>query len=192
MNEQDEYLVKTIRKNAAMRWLLYLVLALLVVSVFLNVGMFRHFSGERVTSDTVRTSDTVYVEKKDSVPSLKDEKVTGQVVILLPNSHATQPDTVPSGQLPSERDSIVLQTVQRRYSDDSTYTAYVSGVNVEPFPRLDSITVRQRTITNTLTATNTIREKRRHWHFGVGATAGYGVFGRQYDVILGAGVLYEF
>lgn len=192
MNEQDEYLVKTIRKNAAMRWLLYLVLAFLVVSVFLNVGMYRHVSGERVTSDTVRTSDTVYVEQKDSAPALKDEKVTGSVVVLLPHSHAAQPDTMPSEPLPSERDSIVLPIVQRRYSDDSTYTAYVSGAKIDPFPRLDSIIVRQRTVTNTVTVTNTISRKRRHWHFGVGATSGYGLFGRQFDVILGAGVLYEF
>jgi len=176
-----------------MKKFLYLMLfAVLAVSVCLNVGMYRHISGEVATGDTIRTSDTVYVAVHDTLPSMEDEKVTGSVVVLLPHSHAVQPDTMPSEPLPSERDSIVLPIIQRRYSDDSTYTAYVSGARIDSFPRLDSIIVRQRIVTNTVTITNTIRQKHRHWHFGVAATAGYGIFGRQLDLILGAGVLYEF
>ena len=175
-----------------LRCVMYLMLCLLVVSVCLNVCQCSRMKGGKVTSDTVRTSDTVYVEQKDSAPAVKDEKVTGLVVVHLPKNNATQPDSVPSEPLPCKGDSIVLPIVQRRYSDDSTYTAYVSGAMVDSFPRLDSIIVRQRTVTNTVTITNTIHEKRRHWYLGIGAMAGYGLRSQNAEIVLGGGVIYVF
>lgn len=61
--------------------------------------------------------------------------------------------------------AVELPITQKMYGD-STYTAWVSGYR----PRLDSIYVYPRH--ETVTITNTIRQKPRRW--GLGVSAGYG------------------
>lgn len=173
------------------------MLVALVVSVALNIGLYRHISSEVVTSDTIRTSDTVYVEQKDSAPSVKDEKVTGFVLVPTAGTSSFHggnlPDTMSSEPFPDRKtDSVMLPVVQKRYSDDSTYTAYVSGVKVDSFPHLDSIIVRQRTITQREIITNTVMQKRSHWHFGIGTTAGLSLTTGQPDITAGFFAGYTF
>lgn len=128
----------------------YITLAvLLVLSVLVNIYQYRRQKVEASTDivEVVRW-DTVH----DSLPPLKGEKVISCVTI--PCHH----DTTGTGKDNKQDDSIyggsvTLPVVQRKYSDDSTYTAYVSGVEVDPFPRLDSIITRQRTLERIVTRT---------------------------------------
>ena len=85
---------------------------------------------------------------------------------------------------------MTFPVVQKEYSDDSTYTAYVSGLRYNQWPKLDSIIVRQREITNTIAKTITLQKK--HSRFSVGLQAGYG-YGFQYrgfEPYVGVGVNY--
>lgn len=122
--------------------------------------------------------DTVYLKKTDTVPPKKEEKVTGIVNVPVPTD--------------SEKvDSIPMQVVQRTYTDDSTYTAFVSGVLVDSLPRLDSITVKQRTITITHDVERTIT-KRKRLTYGIQVGTGYGIITHRPDIYLGLGVHINF
>ena len=122
--------------------------------------------------------DTIYITHTDTLPVLRTEVHTKYVSI------------------PVYRDSIVtdsvqLEVVQRTYSDDSTYTAYVSGVAVDSFPRLDSISVRQRTILIDHEIERTITKK-RSLTFGVQGGAGYGITTKKPDIYIGIGLQWNF
>lgn len=67
---------------------------------------------------------------------------------------------------------------------DSTYRAVVSGVQ----PRLDTMEVYPKTITNTVTKYVT-KIKKTKW--GLGVQAGYGYNGSKWSPYLGAGVQYN-
>lgn len=121
-------------------------------------------------------SDTARVTVVDTVPYLlpvaKDSVVVRYERVKLPTSDSkpyyasvslTKPgDTIALG---ADRVSVELPITQKRYGD-STYTAWVSGYR----PALDSIYVYPRH--ETVTITNTIRQKPRRW--GLGVSAGYG------------------
>ena len=86
-------------------------------------------------------------------------------------------------------DSFTLPVVQRVYTDDSTYRAYVSGVRVGEYPKMDSIAVRQRLIERMIT--NTI-ERKQHWRFGVGVNAGVSIITGKPDMTAGFFAGYTF
>ena len=67
---------------------------------------------------------------------------------------------------------------------DTSYRAVVSGVQ----PRLDSIEVYQKNLTNTVTKYVEVKKKTR---WGVGVQAGYGYNGSKWSPYLGAGVQYN-
>lgn len=122
--------------------------------------------------------DTLYITYTDTLPVLRTEVHTKYVSI------------------PVYRDSIVtdsvqLEVVQRTYSDDSTYTAYVSGVAVDSFPRLDSIRVTQRTILIDHEIEHTITKK-RPLTFGLQTGAGIGVTTKKPDMYIGIGLQWNF
>lgn len=122
--------------------------------------------------------DTIYITHTDTLPVLRTEVHTKYVSI------------------PVYRDSIVtdsvqMEVVQRTYSDDSTYTAYVSGVAVDSFPRLDSIRVTQRTILIDHEVERTIT-KTRPLTFGLQTGAGIGVTTKKPDIYIGIGLQWNF
>lgn len=122
--------------------------------------------------------DTIYITHTDTLPVLRTEVHTKYVSI------------------PVYRDSIVvdsvqLDVVQRTYSDDSTYTAYVSGVAVDSFPRLDSISVTQRTILIDHEVERMITKKRKIT-VGLQTGAGVGITTRQPDIYIGIGLQWNF
>lgn len=128
------------------------------------------------TADTVTIEciDTQYLTKTDTMPVPKYETVTEYV------------------DVPVVKDSIVhdtvrMEVVQRTYTDDSTYTAYVSGLRYDIFPRLDSISVQQRTIFREIDRTITVERKRR-LRLGLQAGAGIGIFSKKPDIYLGVGL----
>lgn len=67
---------------------------------------------------------------------------------------------------------------------DTTYRAVVSGVQ----PRLDTISVYPKTITNNITKYVEVKKKTR---WGLGVQAGYGYNGSKWSPYVGAGVQYN-
>ena len=139
----------------------------------------RHADTISVHVDSVR--DTVYVVHHDTVPVVRHERV---VQYVNPSTIDLQPSTL----TPTPSDS--MPVVQREYTDDSTYIAYVSGLRYNQWPKLDSIIVRQREITNTITKTVTIQKKRSRLSVGVQAGYGYGFQYRGFEPYVGIGVGY--
>lgn len=84
-----------------------------------------------------------------------------------------------------------MAVVQREYSDDSTYTAYVSGLLYQDWPKLDSITVRQRTITNTVTQAVTLLQRQSRFTLSAGIGYGYGFSYRGFEPFVGLTIGYR-
>ena len=134
---------------------------------------------DTLSVDSIVRHDTVYITKHDTLPAEKGETVIKYVTI------PCKPDTI---QL--QGDSLTLPVVQKVYSDDTTYTAYVSGLGYENLPKLDSIAVRQREIINTIEKTITIQKKRSRWSVGFQAGYGLGLQSRTLEPYVGVGVGY--
>lgn len=154
---------------------LFLAVAL-AVSVVCN---YRQCTHDAPTADTItiERTDTVYTTMVDTMPVVKYEKVTEYVTIPCPGDTA---DT-----------AVVLPVVQRTFTDDSTYTAYVSGVEYDRYPTIDSIAVQQRTIYKDVERTITL-ERRRPLSVGLQVGAGVGIISRQPDIFVGIGISYNF
>ena len=137
----------------------------------------RDFFSDKLVHDTIY-KDTFYTEKTIPVPVPVKEYVTNTIPV---------PVYVDSGKV----DTVPMAVVQRTYTDDSTYTAYVSGVLVDSLPRLDSITVKQRTITITLDVERIITKRKRFTH-GIQGGAGYGITSHRTDIYVGYGAQFNF
>lgn len=176
-------------KEKNTREIIKLLLVAVILSSIVGVCWFcdgwvaRYIDGQKDTLsirvDSV--SDTVYVEKHDTIPVERERKVLCYVEIPVP---------LPSDGVSEDSGTITLPVVQKTYSDDSTYTAYVSGVDYQQWPKLDSITIRQREITNTITKTITIQKKHSRWNVGLQAGYGYGLQYRGFEPYVGIGVGY--
>ena len=195
------FLVKNITKQVSImdkKTLTYIVLAMLLllgVSLFWNYKQYRDLQEK---PEVVRDSVTIieYKETKDSLPTAKTESVVGSIKVPIPKKKKdvdaelsqSVPDSFPnlSQTVPDteSEDSLELEITQKVYSD-STYTAYVSGYE----PRLDSIFVRQKVITNTIHETRTIKEKKfRRWNVGLIGGYGYGFKSQTFEPFIGVGV----
>ena len=132
-----------------------------------------------VMSDTVR--DTIIVKEVSPDTVYFVRYITKNPVAP---GDTSELDTGGDELLSNEDGSVSVPITQKVYRD-SSYTAYVSGY----MPQLDSLFLYQRTITNNITQTITIRKQRR---FGVGLNAGfgYGVTSRKPDAYVGVGVYY--
>lgn len=160
-----------------MKKVFWIVLALLLVSIGVNVWMWKN----EPEASVVVVRDTVWKDTVIREPVAAETIQTGRVVyvkVAVPQPQ-TQHDTI--------RDSIEVPVpiVQKRY-EDSLYTAWVSGFE----PKLDSIDLRLPTITETVT--KTIVKKAPRLSVGVQAGAGVGVFNRQPDLWLGVGAQWRF
>lgn len=149
---------------------------LLFVAVFgvgVGVGYFGLGRGDEVVrADTVYRSDTV------RCPIVRDSVVTRYVtrrLAVMRVDTVRQCDTVRAVDTVEVR----LPIVQKVYRD-TNYTAWVSGYE----PRLDSISVRHRTIIER----RTVRERGR---WGVGLGVGLGVGFRGPGVGVGFGIFYK-
>ena len=155
-----------------MKKAVYFLAVALLLSLVCN---YAQCTGNDVRTDTVTVEriDTQYVTITDTVPVVQRDTVTGYI------------------EIPVTKDSIVhdtvrLDVVQRTYTDDSTYTAYVSGLRYADLPKLDSIAVRQRTIYREIERTITVNSQKR-WSIGLQAGAGVGVIHLQPDIYVGLG-----
>lgn len=135
-----------------------------------------------VRVDSVR--DTLIVEYHDTVPKEVAKTVLCYVDVPVPVP-------APSDSVSSDSTTITMPVVQKTYTDDSTYTAYVSGLRYNQWPKLDSIIVRQREITNTITKTITLQKRRSRFSVGIQAGYGYGFQYRGFEPYVGVGVSYS-
>lgn len=166
-----------------MKWLVYIVGIALALCLAFAAGRYsaeweRDMLSVRV--DSFR--DTVLVNIRDTVPLVRKERVVCYVPVK-----DVEIDTV----WKDGHDSLAV--VQREYSDDSTYTAWVSGVMYAEWPKLDSISVRQREIVKTIHETVTLVERKKASRFSVGLIGGYG-YGFAYkgfEPFVGVGVSYK-
>ena len=136
------------------------------------------FDKKEIKSDTtlVVKWDTVH----DTLPEIRYEKKIKYISV---------PDSIfITDTITNEK---VLPIVQREYTDDSTYTAYVSGAKIDSFPRLDSIMVRQKTIERTII--NTIYKDKHGLRFKIrpAAGGGYDPIRRQWGVYVGGAVVID-
>ena len=148
-----------------------IVILLLAGSLYWNYRMYT------MPTKTETVTDVRYIEKTDTSPVVKKDTVVRYVKVPVVR-HKTDTVTMPA-------DSIELEVTQKVYSDDSTYTAYVSGY----MPSLDSISVRQKEITNNIINTRILHEKEfRRWSVGITGGYGYGLRTGSLEPFIGLGV----
>lgn len=153
-----------------MRKLIYILVLALIASIALNLWQWHTTPPPPAT---VTVHDTTWRDTTMHQPVAAETIRTSRVIkVKIPSPAHT--DTL--------HDSILVQLPieQRRYTD-TLYTAWVSGYN----PALDSITIHQREITNTVT--RTIVNPAPRFAVGVQAGAGYGITTRRPDIFIGIG-----
>lgn len=141
------------------------------------LGISIWFNVQHKVNVNANVIDTVCMTKIDTivnnVPQLRIERLTEQIRDTLRLVEIIRCD--------SDTNAVVeIPISQKEYSDDSTYTAWVSGYKAS----LDSINVYNRTITKTIRIKNNDR-----WSLGVGTGIGYD--GKRIRPYVGIGVTYS-
>lgn len=129
---------------------------------------------EKIT--TVTKIDTIM----DTVLVVKKEKVIKVIRDTLVNVEFIR-DTVDTAKVIAD-----IPIVQKEYSDDSTYTAWVSGYR----PSLDSINIYRKSV---ITNKETVIKKKDIHRFGIGPVVygGYNFGTKKLDYGVGIGVSYH-
>lgn len=144
-----------------------------------------HYNHEEAVSDTVRIC--VYDTIRYYSPVPKDSVLIRYVTKVVPQ-YKDSVIGVTAAAASDESDSVavVLPITQKVYTDDSTYTAYISGYE----QTLDSILIRNRSVLETVTITET---KTKDYPLGIGITAGagYGFINKKPDIFVGLSVYYR-
>ena len=188
-------------KDKPINLLLYVIVPMIPVAIMAIVSLWCYQKcdgNDVVPTDTLSVRvdsvrDTVYVEVHDTVPVVKRERVLCYVKVPARDSTfrstfgRLQGKNVQCSTFNVQRSTFndSMAVVQREYSDDSTYTAYVSGLLYQDWPRLDSITVRQRTITNTVTQTVTLLKRQSRFTLSAGIGYGYGIRYKGFEPYIG-------
>ena len=162
--------------------LLFLFCCAFIASLVYNYYQWSMMKNQPVKIE--RKTEIKYIEKKDSMPEAKSSKVVGRTKIPFLCHHEQGTESLDS-TCEAVRDSVEVEITQKVYSDDSTYTAYVSGVN----PNLDSIFVKQKEVTHSILETRTLQVKKfRRWNIGLIGGYGYGFKSKNLEPFIGVGV----
>ena len=180
---------------------IYVVIGLLVsllVSLFFNYKQWRDSQEIIPTIKDVTTYEIK--EHKEENPTAEKESSVGSIKGKLPLSQkntgirenyiaktTTKGDNYISVSPKGAEDSaeVVIPITQKKY-EDSTYTAYVSGYK----PNLDSITIRSRVTTHTITETK-IKKAYRKINIGIIAGYSYNAKLNKFGPTIGVGVCYN-
>lgn len=148
---------------------------LLCISVVLNIVLYMEHGNIKSENICDTTKVTIVDSVKKSFPVPVDSFVVRYITRLLPitSDSATK-------QLEGDSAKIQIPISQKVY-EDTLYKAYVSGYE----PKLDSITIKQRTTY----ITHTIRDKESR--FGIGLQAGYGLTPKGMMPYFGVGLSYR-
>lgn len=190
MSRNDE-IREQIRLMTVLSWRMLAVFGITLLIAVLLCLCYNGCTGSGGESDTLSVRvdsvrDTIIIEKHDTVPVVRRETVVRRIPVLELLSEAKV-----IGEMTGEMTGDSLTIVQREYSDDSTYTAWVSGIRYADYPRLDSITVCQREITSRITETVTLQKRQSRWSVGLQAGYGYGLQYRGFEPYVGVGVTYS-
>jgi len=170
-------------------FLLALALIFAIGDALWQRGTVRELRWQLEHRDTTKVTEVRIDTIRDTVPKIAEEKQVGVLKVpvndilsrLKPAYSVEKADikqkegenSAYDAMQPTAIDTIELPKMQRVYSDDSTYKAWVSGYE----PRLDSIEVYQNTIKETVTIQLPAEKKKRtFWQrFNIGVQAGYGL-----------------
>jgi len=189
-------------------FLLALALIFAIGDALWQRGTVRELRWQLEHRDTTKVTEVRTDTIPDTIPKIAEEKQVGVLKVpvndilsrLKPayfseNADIKQKEVENSAydtMQPTCIDTIELPRMQRVYSDDSTYTAWVSGYD----PRLDSINVYRKTIKETVTIQLPAEKKKRtFWQrFNIGIQAGYGIGldDKKAHPYLGGGVGFSF
>lgn len=162
--------------------LLFLFCCAFIASLVYNYYQWSMMKNQPVKIE--RKTEIKYIEKKDSMPEAKSSKVVGRTKIPFLCHHEQGTESLDSTR-EAVQDSVEVEITQKVYSDDSTYTAYVSGVN----PNLDSIFVKQKEVTHSILETRTLQVKKfRRWNVGLIGGYGYGFKSKNLEPFIGVGI----
>lgn len=159
----------------------------------IGYGLWEHGTVKRLReqiarSETIRVTEVRTDTIHDTIPKIAEERQVGTIKVpandilsihrpsySAENADVKQKEVENSAyqtMQPTAIDTIELPKMQRVYTDDSTYRAWVSGYE----PRLDSINVFRKIIKETVTITIPTKKKRTFWQrFNIGVQAGYGL-----------------
>ena len=130
-----------------------------------------------VRVDTITRTDTIIAR----APAARGCTLVRYITVRAP---AVRGDTATGAhEATGDTAEVALPITQLRYTDDSTYTAWVSGYQ----PRLDSIQTYRRTAT--ITREITRQAPRSRW--GLGVQAGYGLTPHGFQPYIGLGINYR-
>lgn len=148
---------------------------LLCISVILNIVLYLEHSSFRCEKVCDTTKVTVVDSVKKSFPVSVDSFVVRYITRSLPiaSDSATK-------QFVSDSVKVQIPISQKVY-EDTLYRAYISGYE----PKLDSITIKQKTTY----ITHTIRDKESR--FRIGLQAGYGLTPKGMMPYVGVGLSYK-
>ena len=147
---------------------------LFLISVGLNVWLLTKENKYKVVEKTVirEVRDTIH----DTIPQIKYEKI-----IAYKKDTLKIVDTIPGDTVKILAE---IPVTQKEYSDDSTYTAWVSGYK----PNLDSIDIYKKTVYIDHTITKTKRQK---FVVGPQVGVGYDVKNKNFAPTIGVGITYN-
>lgn len=126
-----------------------------------------------------------YIEVKDTLPKVIRSRKVGTLTV----AHRCDSFSLQSDSSLVFSDSIDIEKVQKVFSDDSTYTAYISGYQ----PNLDSIIFRQKEIYHSIVEIKTLPYS-KSYRFNIGLIGGYG-FGfasTKFEPFIGIGLSFSF
>lgn len=179
-----EYYERNKRSGVSYKTFFYCLIAIVILTATMLLGdCIASCIIEKPTRDTVTVvkRDTITIEVHDTIPQIKKERIVKYVPMpdIKPVDESADADS-------THNDSIAI--VQREYSDDSTYTAWVSGLRYGVWPKLDSINVRRQIVTEHIKETITIRKKSSRWTIGAQAGIGYGFRYQGIEPYIGVGI----
>lgn len=149
---------------------------LLCISIILNIFLYLEHSSIESKKVCDTTKITIVDSVKKSFPMPVDSFVVRYITRLLPITS----DSATTKHLVSDSVKVQIPISQKVY-EDTLYKAYVSGYE----PKLDSITIKQKTTY----ITHTIRNKESQ--FRIGLQAGYGLTPKGMMPYFGVGLSYR-
>ena len=166
-------------------WIVIVLAIMLGASLLWNYKQYRDLQQK---PDTVKVKTTVRV--RDSKFHVPEPVREGDVrIVYVPvkrdNDTTEVKKKTTEDTLKIVGDSVEIPITQKVY-EDSLYTAYVSGYRQS----LDSITVRERIVTTTITERK-LQKQFRSWNVGIVAGYGYGIMSRQAEPFVGIGLVWS-
>lgn len=162
----------------------YLAFWVIIITCGFSYLCYRAFVSDKPQTETV--TDTLIV--RDTV-KVKEPVPVRETIVKYVKKPVTLHDTVYMESDPESiclhGDSVVIPITQKVYTNDSTYTAWVSGYDA----RLDSIDVYRKTF---VVETRHIEKRRSPLSWGITGGVGYGLINRQLDTYIGIGVCLGF